>query len=95
MRKYHIIKETNIFGCIMEDGGDTRKTRVSYLIIPDRKMEEFIDNCANEYGYQDYSHQVNFKEICEISTKELGLLKKAIDKVHKPLEVVQYGRKRF
>ena len=76
---FHIIKKTETTGCEFEDGSDTRETKTMFFIVPDHELEAFNENAASDYGYQDYSYQVNYTEIVKIGYWELEGLKEAID----------------
>lgn len=67
----HIIKRTETTGCEMEDGGDTRETKTMFFIIPDKELENFNERAADDYGYQDYSYQVDYTTIAKIGYWEI------------------------
>jgi hypothetical protein len=85
---YELIKKTETIGCVFEDGADTRKTTICFLLIPTDKKDEFGEYIASECGSQDYSYQVDFKTIGFFSELELTQIEELIqDKLGKIAKV--------
>jgi hypothetical protein len=85
---YELIKKTETIGCVFEDGADTRKTTICFLLIPTDKKDEFGEYIASECGSQDYSYQVDFKTIGFFSELELTQIEELIqDKLGKTAKV--------
>ena len=77
---YSIYRRTEIMGCEMEDGTDTRKTISKLMLVAESEMDEFGEHQASDYGDQDYSYQVNYKFIAKMYPDELEELKDLIIK---------------
>ena len=69
--KWIVYEEDTTTGCEMEDGSDTRKYEKRTLLVPEHQEEEYNEDCADEYGYQDYSYQFNSKRIVELSNQQI------------------------
>ena len=80
MRGYtylHIIRKTEVTGCVYEDGADTREETSEFFIVPDTELEQFNEDCVDDYASQDYSYEVEYKEIAKIGYWEIEeLIKK-------------------
>lgn len=68
----HIFKKVETTGCVAEDGGDTRKSQTSFIVVPDTKWDDFQEAMADVCGYQDYSYQVECKEIAKVGHSEIN-----------------------
>lgn len=66
-----IYREWRQTGCEMEDGADTRKDSYEIKVIPKYQEEEYLESCADEYGYQDYSYKFDTKKIGEFDYDEI------------------------
>jgi len=79
---FHVMKKTETVGCVLEDGADTRTSSTTFFVVPDTELDEFNDMAADDYGYQDYSYQVSYKEIAKIGHWELESLADALKGAH-------------
>ena len=64
--EFVIYREWRQTGCVMEDGADTRKNEYKIRVIPKHQEEEYLEDCASEYGNQDYSYKFDTKLIAEL-----------------------------
>jgi hypothetical protein len=65
---YEEFRET---GCVMEDGADTRKSKRKTLLIPKHQEEQYLEDCAEEYGSQDYSYKFDTNKVAELSYHQI------------------------
>lgn len=74
-KHFEIWKITKTTGCVFEDGSDTRKTDIEFVLINSDNEESFHESMAEEYGSQDYSYQVSCAKVCSLWDEELEELK--------------------
>lgn len=68
---WKVYKESRTNGCVMEDGADTRKYTSEIMLIPDHAEERYMEEVADEMGYQDYSFQFDTKKIATLTHEHL------------------------
>lgn len=56
-------KKTNHGKGDPSDGSEEWETEVQYYLVPEEKDDEHGEYMADEYGYQDYSLTVSFKDV--------------------------------
>ena len=74
----HVFRKSSTTGCEFEDGSDTRESNTEIYVIPDTELDDFYELTADDYGSQDYSYWVDYKEIAKIPYWELEEFYKAL-----------------
>ena len=69
--KFAIYEEYRETGCEMEDGSDTRKSKKTTLLVNKHQEEQYNEDCADEYGSQDYSYKFDSKKIAELTYDQI------------------------
>lgn len=69
--EFVVYKEWRQTGCEFSDGSDTRKSKTEIVVVPKHKEEEYLESCADEYGYQDYSYQFDTKKLVELNYHQI------------------------
>jgi hypothetical protein len=76
-----IFRETEVTGCEMEDGSDTRETKTKLVLVPQKELEQYHEACADDYGSQDYSYTFDSKQVAIFFGDELKELKQLINEI--------------
>jgi len=68
---FYLIRKVWTEGCEFEDGADTRCTYQKFFLVPESEYDDFNESIASDYGDQDYSYQVSYKELCRLNFSDL------------------------
>ena len=78
-KHFQIWKIMTTNGCVFEDGSDTRKDEVEFVLVSCDEEDSFAEKRASDCGDQDYSFQISHKLVCELWSEELEAMKKLFE----------------